>query len=88
MKEQREKKRKKRIKNCFFPLSYQVELLTDLGMSDDLLEVTSRLTDLHPSSARLWLTRMRQEAKHDGKNIVEGVLNKALKLVPAEVRIF
>ncbi|KAK3772054.1 hypothetical protein RRG08_008292 [Elysia crispata] len=59
------------------------ELLTDLGMTDDLLEVTSRLTDLHPRCARLWLTRMSQEMKHAGKG-VEQLLNEALRKVPAE----
>ncbi|GFR61746.1 U3 small nucleolar RNA-associated protein 6-like protein [Elysia marginata] len=60
-----------------------LELLTDLGMTDDLPEVTSRLTDLHPNSAHLWLTRMKQEAKQSGKGVVK-VLSEALRKVPAE----
>ncbi|RUS88429.1 hypothetical protein EGW08_003825 [Elysia chlorotica] len=60
-----------------------VELLLELGMTDDLPEVTSRLTDLHPRSADLWMTRMSREVKHAGKD-VEAVLAAALKTVPAE----
>lgn len=60
-----------------------LELLDDLGMTDDLPEVTARLTDLHPSSAHLWLIRMGQETRHAGTDIGK-VLGAALRKVPSE----
>ncbi|GFN96925.1 hypothetical protein PoB_002343100 [Plakobranchus ocellatus] len=64
-----------------------LDLLSDLGLHADLPDVTSRVTDLYPGSARLWLARMRQSALVDDGKAVETQLNRALKRVPAEVII-